>query len=92
MDNIQQFADTVQKGLQLIVRASVQQGSTGLRRLRIELCSDSFHAVRELRAGQMSMLYNNGDGCCLLPVIFRKTSIIIFLFLLKRNYKSPMLD
>ena len=28
MDNIQQIADAVQKGLQLIVRASVQQGST----------------------------------------------------------------
>ena len=52
MDNIQQFADAVQKGLQLIVRASVQQGSTGLRRLRIELCSDSFHAVLALSCGR----------------------------------------
>ena len=51
MDNIQQNADAVQKGLQLIVRASLQQGSTRLRRLRIELCSDSFHAVLALSCG-----------------------------------------
>ena len=36
-----------------------------LTRLRNELCSDSFHWSLELRAGQMSMLYSNGDGCCL---------------------------
>ena len=52
MDNIQRIADAVQKGLQLIVRASVQQGSTRLRRLRIELCSDSFHAVLALSCGR----------------------------------------
>ena len=45
MNNIQQIADAVQKGLLLIVRASVQQGRTRLTRLRNELCSDSFHAV-----------------------------------------------
>ena len=45
MDNIQQIADAVQKGLELIVRASVQQGKTGLTCLRNELYSDSFHAV-----------------------------------------------
>ena len=45
MDNIQQIADAVHKVLQLIVRGNVRQGSTRLRRLRIELCSDSFHAV-----------------------------------------------
>ena len=51
MDNMQQNADAVQKGLQLIVRASVQQGRTRLRRLRIELWSDSFHAVLALSCG-----------------------------------------
>ena len=48
MDNIQQIDDAVKKGLQLIVGASVQQGSTRLKCLRIELCSDSFHAVLAL--------------------------------------------
>ena len=51
MDNIQQIADAVQKGLQLILRASAQQGSTRLRRLRTELYSDSFHAVLALSSG-----------------------------------------
>ena len=51
MDNIQQIADAVEKGRQLIVWASVPQGSTGLRRLRIDLCSDSFHAVLALSCG-----------------------------------------
>ena len=37
MDNIQQIADAVQKGLQLIVRASVQQARTRLTGLRNEL-------------------------------------------------------
>ena len=36
MDNIQQISDAVQKGLRLIMRASIQQGNTRLRRLRIE--------------------------------------------------------
>ena len=45
IDNIQQIADAVQKGLQLIVRASVQQGRARQIRMRNELCSDSFHAV-----------------------------------------------
>ena len=45
MDNMQQIADVVQKGLLLIVRASVQQGRTRITRLRNELYSDSFHAV-----------------------------------------------
>ena len=45
MNNIQQIADAVQKGLLLIVRASVQQGRTRLTRLRNELYSDSIHAV-----------------------------------------------
>ena len=52
MDNIQQIADAVQQGLELIVRASVQQGSTRLRPLRIELYSDSFHAVLALSCGR----------------------------------------
>ena len=52
MDNIQQIVDAVQKGLQLIVWASLQQGSTRLRRLRIELCSNSFHAVLALSCGR----------------------------------------
>ena len=52
MDNIQHIADAVQKGLQLIVRASIQQGSTRLRRLGIELCSDSFNAVLALSSGR----------------------------------------
>ena len=43
MDNIQQIADAVQKGLELIVRASVLQGRTRLTRLRNELFS--VHAV-----------------------------------------------
>ena len=37
MDNIQQIADAVQKGLQLIAWANVQQGRTRLTRLRNEL-------------------------------------------------------
>ena len=45
MDNIHQITDAVQKGLQLIVPASVQQGSTRQTRLRTELWNDSFHAV-----------------------------------------------
>ena len=50
MENIQQIADAVQKGLWLIIRASVQQFCqqcrTRLTRLRNELVySDSFHAV-----------------------------------------------
>ena len=52
IDNIQQIADAVQKGLQLIVRASVQQGRAGLTRLRNELCSDSFHAVLAWSCGR----------------------------------------
>ena len=42
MDNIQLIADAVQKGFQLIVREIVQQGSTRLRRLRIELCTECY--------------------------------------------------
>ena len=45
MDNIQQIPDAVQKGLELIVWASVQQGRTRLTRLRNDFYSDSFHAV-----------------------------------------------
>ena len=41
IDNIQQIADTVQKGLLLIVRASFQQGRARLTRLRNELCTFS---------------------------------------------------
>ena len=52
MEKIQHIADVVQKGLQLIVWASVQQGRTRLTRLRNELCSDSFHAVLALSCGQ----------------------------------------
>ena len=35
MDNIQQIADAVQKGLKLAVQASVQQGSTRLIRFTL---------------------------------------------------------
>ena len=45
MDKIQQIADVVQKGLQLIVWASVQQGRTRLTRLRNELYNYLFHAL-----------------------------------------------
>ena len=41
MDNIQQIADAVRKGLKLIVRASMQQGRTKLTRyivIRFTLC------------------------------------------------------
>ena len=52
-----------------MVPASVQQGSTSLRCLRDELYCDSFHAVRlDQRVGQISILYNNGDGCCLFEI------------------------
>ena len=37
MDNIQQNADAVEKGLELIVPASFKQGRARLRRLRTEL-------------------------------------------------------
>ena len=50
MDNIQEIADAVQKGIQLIVRASFQQGKTRLTRLRC--------VSLELWASQMSMLYS----------------------------------
>ena len=72
MDNIQQFADTVQKGLQLIVRASVQQGSTRLRRLRIELCSDSFHALLALSGGRAKC------QCCITTV-----TVVVYTLYLK---------
>ena len=55
---IQQTADAMQKVLQLIVRANVQQDMTRLTRC------DSL----ELRASQMSMLYSNGDDCYLFDV------------------------
>ena len=53
MDNIQQIADAVQKGLQLVVWASVQQARTRLSCLRNELYSDSFHAVLALSCGRV---------------------------------------
>ena len=53
IDNIQQIADVVQKDLQLIVRASLQQGRARLTRLRNELCSDSFHAVFAWSCGRV---------------------------------------
>ena len=52
IDNIQQIANAVQKGLYLIVRASFQQGRARLTRLRNELCSDSFHAVLAWSCGR----------------------------------------
>ena len=52
MDNIQQIDDAVPIGLQLIVWASIQQGTTRLTRLRNDLYSDSFHAVLALSCGQ----------------------------------------
>ena len=72
MDNIQQNADAVQKGLQLIVRASVQQGSTRLRRLRIELCSDSFHALLALSGGRAKC------QCCITTV-----TVVVYTLYLK---------
>ena len=51
MDNIQQIDDAVQKGLQLIVQASLLQSRTRLTRLRTELYSNSFHAVLALKYG-----------------------------------------
>ena len=47
-NNMQQIADALKKGLQLIVWVSVQQCNTRLARLRNELYSDSFHAVLAL--------------------------------------------
>ena len=64
MDNIQKIANAVQKGLQLIVWASVQQCRTRLTFLRNEPYNDSLCTSLELRAGKISMLYGNGDGCC----------------------------
>ena len=55
MDNKQQIADAVQKGL--IVRASVQQSRTRLTRLRNELHSDSFHAVLAWSCGLAKCQY-----------------------------------
>ena len=54
MDNQYQITDAVQKGLWLVVRASVQQGTTMLTRLRNELYSDSFHAVLALSCGPVN--------------------------------------
>ena len=65
MDNIQQIADAVQKVLQQIVWASVQQRrptQTRLTRLRKELCRDSFHAVLALSSGQAKY------QCCIATV------------------------
>ena len=62
MDNIQQIADAVQKGLQLIVWASVQQGRAWLTRLRNELYSNSFHAVLALSCGLAKL------QCCIATV------------------------
>ena len=45
-------ANAVQKGLLLIVRASVQQGRTRLTRLHNELYSNLFHAVLTWSCGQ----------------------------------------
>ena len=47
----QKITDAVQKGLQLIVWASVQQGRTRLTRLPNELYSDLFHAVLAFSCG-----------------------------------------
>ena len=70
MDNIQQIADAVQKGLQLVVRASVQQGSTRLTRLRNELYSDSFHAVLALSCGRVFQC------CTATVVVYKKTDCV----------------
>ena len=62
----------MQKGLQLIVRASVQQGSTRLRRLGIELYSDSFHAVLAFSCGRAKC------QCCIRTVtvdVYRSVTI-----------------
>ena len=76
MDNIQQIADAVQKGLQLIVRASVQQGSTWLTHLRIELCSDSFHAVLVLSCERAKC------QCCI-------TTVTVVVYCLKTFIAHP---
>ena len=73
MDNIHQIADAVQKGLQLIVRASGQKGSTRLRRLGIELCSDSFHAVLALSCGRAKC------QCCI-------TTVTVVVYCVKREH------
>ena len=52
MDNMQQMADAVRKGLLPIVRASVQKGRTRLTRLRNKLYSDSFHAALASSCGK----------------------------------------
>ena len=81
MDSIQQIADAVQKALQLIVRASVTQGqgSTGLRRLRIELCSDSFHAVLALSCGRAKC------QCCITTVTVVVYKTLVYHDLLKSS-------
>ena len=51
MHDLQNIADAVQKGLLLILRASVQQGRNRQTHLRTELYSDSFHTVLALKCG-----------------------------------------
>ena len=50
------YSKSLQKGLQVIVRARVQQGRTRPTRLGTDLQSDLSHAVLAL--------FENGDGCC----------------------------
>ena len=84
MDNIvQQISDAVQKGLQLIVQASVQQGSTRLRRLRIELCCDSFHAVLALSCGRVKC------QCCITTVTDSVYTVIVLLEILNSRVVNP---
>ena len=68
MDNIQQITDAIQEGLHLT-------NCEGQRPARKDQANTLAHrAIKwfvsrcvslEVWAGQMSILYNNGDGCCL---------------------------
>ena len=86
MDDIQQIADAVYvKGLKSIVRTSVQQDSTRLRRLLTELFSDSFHAVLALSPGPAKY------QCCITTlkvVVYRLVARVLQanMILLARNH------
>ena len=75
IDNIQQIPDAVQKGLQLIVQASFQQGRARLTRLRNELCSDSFHAVLAWSCGRAKCQYFTATVTVVVYTVFQVYSI-----------------
>ena len=82
MDNIQQIADAVQKGLHLVVRASAQQGRTRLTRLRNKQYSDSFHAALALSCGRAKC------QCCTATVtivVYKKHPKFLTIFLQKMS-------